>query len=852
MEIIIHQSLCGENIKKAWGLLKTTMPDNGIAESIAFKTDLQDQAGGVAWEPVIRGFLHGDFFLLMKTFPDKSPDVRPRRAFSHVLLIPKSDIASIADIATLFPYLPERIDKSIALEPIHFDPKSASGTVLSTSFKERFNKAIHGLKNLEKFKETIIWVGEENFEQAIFRLWQILSLKEKEGLNIGINFNIGEIPTGKLNFITIPENIESKFINGGFCLIRRNDTQVLTEIGEQVLAGDENASQRIKVFQEAIEAKPLSRTDIDKIAIVLKTFDEVDTITDFKKLNSLSHVVAEYSPEESKGILFKEKIVDKINLLIQECEVSELPIIKNFNIKSFKGSQSKFSLSVTTWLGENLFSAEKTIKGNYTLLVTQIEHPDHRSWWTQLILDKIKTFLLNINNNSATVVYNWLQKDFGIFKIISPFIEDSIESEKHLCNLFPNKFDKSWSGQLKEFAVKRSWVKFHATILKYELPFESAISEQLKIDVDLNSLAGIEVITNGVEAISIINFAVANGDKRLLYIAGIYCHKEPSQLERIDFANTQWQEIWANAISNGNGIMDGFENKAEKIIILFDNIVDGISLNEKLVAFIGDSAFGNILNYKKRANLWSKLPSTLLQKFLSKTAAALLESLSKDSTVEIPNDPVLSRYIIEHAISDFLYYNTNKIKNVLPIFTRFTEIPENIITVYIENYHGEVSVIEATQLGQLVYKRHFYQATQIIYSKSSQHNNWRYALAECHHHLGFFTKAVLAFSGILGTVNITSDQWWESAEDIIVDLFPNGYSITTIWKSAGGKESDLLINATARDVWRDLIGKLRNGSVNTITMNLLLKAIKKIYYQTNDRFKLVYDLRKNYINTNEY
>ncbi|MBL0182505.1 MAG: hypothetical protein IPP96_09470 [Chitinophagaceae bacterium] len=217
-------------------MLQTTMPDISNARTIAFATDLQDQAGGVAWKPSIRGFIQGDFFLLMKTFPDKSPDVRPGRAYSHVLLIAKKDIDSIVDISSLFKYLPNEVDKSISLAPLNFNPKEVSGITIPNGFQERFNKAIHGFKKANDFKNTIIWVGEENFEQAVLKFWQVLSASEKENLNFGIYFNVVAIPDGKLNFITTPENIESKFLNGGFCLIRRNDTQILTDISEQFLA----------------------------------------------------------------------------------------------------------------------------------------------------------------------------------------------------------------------------------------------------------------------------------------------------------------------------------------------------------------------------------------------------------------------------------------------------------------------------------------------------------------------------------------------------------------------------------------------------------------------------------------
>lgn len=848
--MIIHQLICGETRTKGWGVLKTTIPDLTLAESVAFVSNLQDTPGGVSWIPVIRAFYHNDYFLVMKTFPDKSPDVRPGRAFSHVLVIEAEDVNNINDIGSLFKLFTNQIDKSIIVEPINFNPNESQGIQLNNISQERFNKVIHGYVRANQYRNTIIWVGEENFGEAISKFWQILIPTDKKQLNIGINFNVAEVPVGKLNLITTPENIENKFFHGGFCVIRRNDKQILTELSEQILAGDSIATQRIKMFQNTIQAKQLSRTDIDKVAIVIKTLEEINSIADLKKLNTLSHIVAEYSPDENKGLAFKEKLVDKISKLIDESDVTDIPLIKNFKIKSFKGSESKLKLSVANWLVKYLFSVTETRKIKFATLFKQLKESTTANWWTKLIDDRLKTFLAKINSSKAEVVFNWLQSDFEIFQIIQSGIDSSKESENCFISQLPSSFDKSNFVTLKEFAVERSWYKFHSTLLILEYPFEKAISEQLLVDTDLQSFDGIEIITESAKAKSIIDFTILNGDRRLIKISGKLCHEDSSHLERIDFTNVYWQEVWLNSITNGNKVSDGFKEPQVKILKLFDIIVKGISVNETLLEKISETEFANLLKYKERENIWDKLPPTISTKFLSKTASGLLESLSKDSTIEVPTDKTLSEYIIKHAIGDFLYYNRSNIKSTMPIFNKFDKLPEHIFNDYINNYAGRIDIIEATQLGKLVYRRDFRTVASLISKKSTKHNNWKFALAECHCLLDFFAKGWLAISGILDSVNITADQWWESAEDIIVDLFPNGNSITTIWKKAGGKESDLLINATARDIWRDLISKIRNGTFKNITMNSLLKEIKKSYYDTNEKFKLIHDLRKNYIHVN--
>jgi len=842
VEIIIHQSLCGENSKKAWDLLQTTMPDASIAKSIAFKADLQDQAGGVSWKPTIRGFLQDDYFLLMKTFPDKSPDVRPGRAFSHVLLISKKDIDSVVDIGSLFKYLPKEVDKLISLEPIKFNPKELSGITLPNGFQERFNKAIHGFKKSTDFKNTIIWAGEENYELAIFRFWQVLSPSEKETVNFGIYFNVVAIPEGKLNFITTPENIESKFLNGGFCLIRRNDTQTLTDIAEQFLAGCESAGQRIQAFKDTLETKQLSRSDIDKIAIVIRTFEEIDSTDDLKKLNSLSHVIAEFSPDEKKGAAFKEKLVDKISQLIENGDVTNIPLVKKFNFKYFKNSEEKLSSAICNWLGSNLFSVTETKKKDFSSLFRQLRESTTFNWWTKLISEEIKSFLSKINTVSATVVYHWLQSDFDAYKNIQSLIDNSKESENHFISQLPKNFDTSNFPTLKAFAAKRIWYKFHSALLIQEHPFEIAIAEQLKVDTDINSYEGIEMILDGIKPKAIIDFTVSNGDKRLIDISGKLCHEDPSQLERIDFKNVHWQEVLLKSVANGNNILDGFKEPQKIVFKMFDDMTEGHFVNQQLIEKISDTEFGNILNYKKRETLWSKFPPALLTNYLSKTSSALLESLSKDSTVEVPSDRILSDYIVKHAIGDFLYYNRSNIKSALPIFNKFNQLTENSLRDYVNNYSGNIDVVDAIQLGKLVYSRRYSNVANAIYLKSNSYNNWKVALNECYLLLGIWAQMSLAWTGLIKNVTITEDQWWDALTEIACRLYGGGPKENKIWTEADGEEYDLLTVGTGKELWIAALNKLRNGGCQGITIEKLIKKMMK-EHKRNEELKTINDLK---------
>jgi len=843
MKIIIHQLLCGE-ANKAWSLLKTTLLDNALAEKISFHTGIHDQVGGISWLPTVRGFATEDYFLVMKTYPDKSHDVRPKRVFSHVLMIPREQISSIHDIATLFSYFPQEMDKNLSISSIELDTNSNSELNFPQDFQGRFNKVIHGYRKLNEFKETIIWVGEEDFHQAISKFWKILTPAEKSNLNFGIYFNTEPIPKQGLNFITTPVTVENKFINQGYFVVRKNDNHVLTDIVEQFIAEDEIAGKRITKFQEAIEAKKVTRSELDRIIIGIKSFEEFETITDLKKLVSLSHIVAEFSVDKKKGIKFKEKLLDKICSLVEKVEASEFSIVKNFAVKSFNNSESKLIAVINKWVDENILSVEATKKKDYSVTFNQLTQSAASNWWSKLLTKRINSFLNKITTDSADVVYNWINLDFKIFSIIQDKIEDSKTSENHFALQLPTKFEKTHFKGLKSFAAKRNWFILHATILISEHPFEIAMAEQLIIDKAANSLDGVDVIIKNVKPKSILDFTIINGDIRLIDISGQLCKNEPTLLDKIDFTNENWKGVWLSSVLKGNEIANGFKEPQKQIFKLYDSIIEGGIISENIWGKLSDSIFANIIDYSSMNKFWSKIPSHYQKRFLEKTSAKLLDSLHKNSTVTIPTDKILSDYIINFAIGDFLFFNP--IKNSLPIFNRYPTIPQEYITNYLRNYKEDISAIESTQLGKLVQERDYKDVAYAIYDKASKDNNWKFALAECHYQLGFFTKAALANSDTLKTVNISTSQWWEGAEEIICDFYPNGVSLAAIWKKAGGKESELLINTTAENVWHDALTKLRNKGFKNVTMNSLLKEINKTYGD-NEKFKLIYQLRKNYI-----
>ncbi len=838
MEIVIHQAICGEQ-NKAWDLLKTTLPDISIAKKIAFKADLQDSPpSGVVWESVIRGFLLNDYYLIIKTYPDNSAEVRNGRVFSHCLLISKKDLPNVSNLGLLLPLFKEEIDKSITIEPIILDLKETSNNTFEDPLRLRFNRAIQCYTKLSNGDNTIVWVGQKDFEKAICQFWRLLSPLQKESFNFGINFTPNEISKDKINFITIPENIESKFLAGDFCLIRKDEAIELTEFSEQFLAGDSNATKRISAFIRAIEAEKFSKGEISTLAKGVNTFESLNTITDLRLLNTLANIVAKYSPDEAKGILFKNELINRICIVVALSDEKQILMLKNFPIKSFAGSANKLSNSVDNWITDILFSEPYNKKYNCSSLINQIYDASSLNWWISLFKKRIKDFLSNIEGSSSLIIWCWINNDNSILNKISSEIGGSREIENYFLLTFPSVIPEASVPVIKKFAVQRKWFRLHAMTLKSGLSFEMALDGQLKIDNDEHFYEGLEIIMNGIKPKTIIAITLSNREQRCIDICAELCKNDTKLLGSIEIENLTWQSIWVATLKKGVKITAGIKAPKRIIFRIFDALVERKSVNEELLEIVSETEFANILDYPQRAKVWTRFPFHLKNKFLSRTSLNFLETLGKTSSIQV--DPEMVSYIFTgNFIATFL---TNKsIKSALPIFAVYSQLPEYMLRDFIFRYTGKIDVVDSKQLGKLVLNRRYYTVAEAIHQKFYFDRNYKYALIECAQLLGFFTKIYL--SRELSNVEVTKDEWWDAFEGISFKLYSSGPLENKIWTQANGKDYDLLTRGTGKEIWIAALRKLRNGGCEKITVVGLLKAMYK-EHSKNEELQMLIDLWK--------
>lgn len=813
MKIRIDQIVCGEK-NKGWDLLKTTIQQPDIASKIAYKVSPPDQPpAGISWPPFLRIFTYNDFLLVGRIFLDSSPEVRHGRGFSHFLIMDVSTGITINHLGVLINLLFENIDKERELHPIEFEVNDGlKRQVLVHVNGLRYNKIVKAITAIDESLRTIVWIGTEDFDIASSKLWELLSQEERKQLNIGLYYNPSQLDNTKLNFISTLEITEAKFINSNTFVIRKGDLTQLSDLSDNIFAGDPESLKRLDALLGAIEKSSLSRTEIQKVSKVIPTFENISTVTDFRKVITLSSIVTEFASSPDQAQELKGKIVDRLVSLQELIKPDEILLLRYFRLSAYQRSQTRLGKITESWFKRNLFHAESDLKNDsVSTIFRQLYKSSDQNWLSKQFTLSVNSIIGKASENSINVLSMWLRCDVDIFASIKSKIENTKEAE----SIFVRYIEKPISNKefeiLKDFALERGWLLFHASLVKKYFHPMQALKAQLTVDLDSKYLEGVNLLAKDLKDFEVLEIALTHGDDRLITLAGESCYRNPKLLNAFEVTSLTWQNIWVVAIDLGANIGTGFKDIRLVVHRFFDSIVQNKTYNSQLLLHIAESSFSNLLDYSNRDKLWPKLPASVKRLFLVETSSKLLLGISKDPTFNIPPDKVISDFIVkENFIGTFLYYNKANIRATLPLFEKF-HLSEEIIDTYLNNYQGNIDFDVAENLGRYIRLRKFKNVSLTVYRRAKHEPDFRGAIPAIYDLFDVIKQVKIALKGWSNSRPVSETKWWFAFTSVIIDLMPRGAHEHEIWIHAGGNPAKLKINVTGEESWVHAMSLIKNG-----------------------------------------
>jgi len=422
--MIIQQAIYGEISGKTSGhdLLSSSQMNNELFRRVSGITDPADRPeGGVLTNPVIRGFFTESHFLLVKTFPDKSPGLRSGRVFAHALFVSKADLYRLRNISDLFQYFLPSIQKEVEMRPLEY---SHQEVITKTEIvSERTLSATNALFEGKPF----VWLGEEGYWEWVAQIWPQLPVGAKHTLKIGAAFNPSYAKSEYLNLLYIPNDTKTLWERYSFRVIDSKENSPLPSLATHWLTGNKKESAPLQVLVDDFALKIESMEHIKMLQDYSKIYSQIDSHLELNHLLVLANFVSLTSPNEKLGIKGKNKLTAAILQAIPNAPVNIFTALIYQNWEGFPNILNPISDAVCDWLSNHLLKGKYSIQGGSVLLKAM--NTQTNNWWTKIVLEYITNRLKGRLPDDAEILWQWMIHESTLIAKHAAWMPDNIEND---------------------------------------------------------------------------------------------------------------------------------------------------------------------------------------------------------------------------------------------------------------------------------------------------------------------------------------------------------------------------------------------------------------------------------------
>ncbi|MDO8273588.1 MAG: hypothetical protein Q7U82_16965 [Gammaproteobacteria bacterium] len=829
--ISIHQAIYGEVHGKTSGhdLLAASDEKNELFRRVSGHTDLADRPeGGVLSSPVVRGLFAEDHFLLIKTFPDKSPGLRSGRVFSHALFIPKADLDRVHNLSSLFKYHLSGIQKEAKMHSVEY--LSQEAMTIAAAVDGREAAAVNALLESQPF----VWLGEEGYWEWLARIWPKLPAKVKRGLKVGAAFGPSYVKKECINLLYIPEDAKTLWERHSFRVLDKDESQTLRSSAASWLVGDAKNSAPFQTLLDDFAPKIDSIETLEMLEHHGRAYHYLDKKPEINHLLVLANLISKISPSDGVGTKGKNRLMTAILQAIPNASINMFMALRFQNWKGFADAIAPFSGALHDWLSNHLLKG-KQAKECGVVLAKAIE-AEAKNWWVGTIMEYANSRLKKRQSSDAQVLWQWMSEEPTLISQHTSWLPDDAENE--LTKKIP-QLEAAVAEAVLRMAEQKNWLVLHARVAAQLYSAEEAIEAQLRIDTNIDHTIALQALSESINGGSFVSVAVGHTDARLHRIAGKLIAENSKLIKGIDITNEGWQNCWEAAIEQGNEIWLGISNPQQTLFEILDHMLLGKSFNRTLLDAISTGRYNSLKDYPNRASIWPVFPEEARSKFVRGTLIELIDECAtgklnyNDLEFEVKKE-VQSHETQQHVISS----KTIPLIQKLRLFDILPGFGENHARRLIQNHHFLSG--EAEELGRLVSKKRWITVADELYKNRSHRKDLVPALLQCSHLLGFWERFGLSVSGLKSDA-ITDDEWWETFLSKAVELYPWGPTHNGLWTSAGGKLEELHYqNVTGKQSWSLAINHIRKGG--SPSAKKLLQEMQKEFHGDSKLAQLIQSL----------
>lgn len=822
--MVVEQAVFGEE-HGGHALLNKSMVDTSTLASLVWRTDLPGAApSGVAWNPFLSGFPHGQYYVLQRSFPDISAS-RGGMVLTHALLVPIEDISEVPDLRCLTAKLMQINDsRSAALEPIMLEI-TKDQRALQTSNELPYGTLAMANALVSAVKSPVVWVGQKGFEEAVFSVWVRLWPAMRRNFSFRLSFSPQDCQDLPPTVVSTPSPLKSRW--SGYTLID------LTEKGPDVDASnlllETSLAADLKMFADEISAKVNSFQDLQLIDSCRKYRNLTDPTADERL--AFVRLLGRLSAAPDSGASIKARAIKQLTAAIRAMDSTEIGSLRNLDLSAFSQRDAIWD-AIAEWMERHAVSSASSDEKLRRMLQLAVST---QSRWSGALLEGFDKAANNKNDGLGANLWSWWLADQSLVDGLFPRLPADASMEGVLLRTSAENIPVTVATLLIGHSALRKWIRLHGMVVGKIYDANHAIDLQLQVDQGPQYLDGLRLAVQAASSEDLILATIARKEPRLVNLSAERIANRPSLCAGFDAQDSTWLELLVAASKSNPEIWKALPKGRSLMYELLDNILAGAkNVHTALLSYLATTPLADIVAYPRRSEVWQKLPKEVAPSILTATAEGWRREILKDTNFNLGVEPTLEAIVLrEPEVSRFLRERIpNQLATAISLFSRFTSLSERQFDQWLVAVLREVhslDVYDSVSIGQLVSKRKWQSVALRLSNdlKNYGRRDLRPALRECKNLLSFRERWGLYRAGSLDASQISSEEQWEALTHAVLDLYPSGPRENKIWSRSGGTESVLHVGGTGGSQWQEAIRLLRLGGGGQITGAMLLREMAK-------------------------
>lgn len=830
MQIRVEQAYYGD-VGKSHGCIVSTISEPSLN---SFLTAFTDRPGalpaGTVLEPYLSAAASNGKYILTKTYPDLNAE-RGGMVFTHALIIELDDVVNIKNLADLLSFLAPKISSSRKLEVFSFEPSANSKKDIDTTFP---HYAPDTLQKILAGEHPVIFAGNlSSFEDMLTTIWAGLPTGLKKNFSFTTGFSTTAIDKSK-TIIYFQENLKFLLKNVDYVDDQNEEKiQITSEIERFILfKNDENA------FEEFVKELNVDFKDWAIVAPTVKAFQlyqDIESGLQQDELRLLLRNVAKISPQRDAGTRIKKTILSKLAGSISNNDKSNIKSLKNLPLESFADGSATLNPAIQRYLVTN-FNSEVDFDAGLAADLVVLSKGDTGTWWATAVKTGLSTVLKNMTSSCSKNVWQLLG-NFDTCRIeLLSYLPATRKNEQILIDAIPATINGAVAEKVANDIMGKKWYSLYANLLLKYLPIEQALKKQLAYERSTgeNCFDGTLLLCEKLDDARLLTATLEDkGD----LLCGVYADrsvKKPFLLKSLDATNPIWLNIWSLSLKQTSNIEHGIEDLKSTVGDIIGLVTTGQSIPENILSLISDSHFSDLSDFSNRENLWKNMPDLFTEKFLQSTVKGCMEKLLVGN-LDVANleSKILEVLRSDKYVTEFLSSNRSNLSSVIVLFSKINGLKDEFLADYINYFGREISELQSSMLGDLIFGRKFIKAARQVFEKSKGNSSFRIALNKCKGLINFSFFETLVYGGIIGKT-VSAESLYSEILSKALSLYPQGPDQGDIWKRAGGDAGKFTNHKTREENWRFAIHLLKNGGGGNLTIRSLVNIMHEDYPQNTE------------------